>query len=66
MLRLIAVLFLMFTALSAVADAPLSCKYDNMSLMWNGRTRVEWGRLEYLCVCPAQHGYWLDKADCSR
>jgi len=40
------------------------CKYDHGSLFWTGKTRIEWGRMEYECKCGAGHAYWLDDSGC--
>jgi hypothetical protein len=42
-------------------DIPVQkiCQYDNLPLLWTGKTDIEWGKLVKEYECAAGHTYWL-------
>lgn len=67
MRRLVTLVFVtLAVAVGVFAAQALKCKYDRSPLHWDGKTRIEYSRTEYRCVCGSgEHRYWLEKADCS-
>ena len=48
----------MLLAVTAWATS-LRCNIDESTLMWTGRTRIEWGKMLYEHKCLQNHYFWL-------